>query len=522
MRARLLVQLEGATQFLVAAFVALLGFAVSNIDVVNIPISRRARWGALAVLALAAVAQAWLRLRRPALGPHHLVAAVLVALALLSALWSSEPRLTVGRALALLLFLGTMAALAVGAAGRPRVAGQLLLGLLAGATLLAVAGLVDLGLQPDRALVPATTQSPARYAGLGGNPNTMGMVFASTLPLVLWALLEVRALVGRVAVWAVALLFVGSIVASGSRGALVAATLGAVVFGLAIAASRRGRALVVAGAIGAALVGAGLMQLPQPAERNPVISPRIVPLPPIPFSEQEAQIRFPLESEIGFPRPGEESFRRSLLETSGRLPAWHGAIGQIAKRPLAGYGFGTEEKVFVDRYYLFISDKVENSFLGTALQLGLVGLGALLALLAAIVMRGRAALEQLRGAERRVAAASAGVAAAGLLLAVTQSFLTSPGSPAALPFWLSAFLLAGLSAPPPSSERLVRLDDRQRDEREHQPPDGHGKASLDVMCGEDDGVQGEERRRAGGRASSAESQREADERERDQQPVDGS
>jgi hypothetical protein len=465
------------------------------------------------------VAYAGLRWRTLRLGPQHALAGLLVALALVSTLWSSEPRLTLGRALALLAFLGTIAALAAGAAGRPRVAGQLLLGMLAAAAFIAVAGLVDLALQRDRALVPATTQSPARYNGLGGNPNAMAMVLASAVPLALWALREARSRAGRVAAGAMALLFFGSIVASGSRGALAAASAGTLVLGLALARRWRERLVAVVGS--ALLLGAGaaVMQVPQPADTNPVISPKIVPLPPVPFSQQEAQLRFPLESEIGFPRPGDEQFRRSPLETSGRLPAWRGAAGQVAERPVAGYAFGTEEHVFVDRYYLFISDKVENSFLGTALQLGLVGLALLLGLLAVIGWRGWRALSSLAGADRRVAAACAGTAVTGLVMSLTQSFLTSPGSSAAAPFWLSAFLLGALSGG--LAEAPPHLRGRQRDEREHETADGHREARLDVMRSQHGGVGEQEHGDAARRAVPAEAEQEAGRRRHEQEPVDG-
>jgi hypothetical protein len=427
--------------------------------------------------------------------------------------------LTAGRALALLAFLGTIAALAAGAAGRPRIAGQLLLGLLAGAAFVAVAGLVDLWLQHDRAVVPATTQSPARYSGLGGNPNTMAMVLASALPLALWAAREARSRAGRATAGGTALLFVGSIVASGSRGALVAAAAGTLVLLLALATSRRRRAYAFAASALLLGVGAVVMQLPQPAETNPVISPKIVPLPPIPFSDKEAQIRLPLESEIGFPRPGETQFRRSPLETSGRLPAWRGAAGQVAERPVVGYGFGTEEEVFVDRYYLFISDKVENSFLGTALQLGVVGLALLLVLLATVTRRGWRALASLGGADRRVAAACAGAAVAGLVMSVTQSFLTSPGSPAAAPFWLSAFLLAALSSRP--ADAPPRLGQREGDEREHEAADGHREAGLDVVRPERGRVREQEEADPARRAAPAETEDDTRRRQHEQEPVDG-
>jgi O-antigen ligase len=347
----------------------------------------------------------------------------------------------------------------------------------------------------------------------------MALLLASALPLALWALREARSFAGRAAAAATALLFVGSIVASGSRGALVAASAGAVVLGLAVARGRRERLAAVGGAVLLLGLGAALMQVPQAADTDPVISPRIVPLPPVPFSPQEAQQRLPLESEIGYPRPEDLPIRRSLLETSGRLPAWKGAVGQAAERSLVGYGFGTEEEVFVDRYYRFISDRVENSFLGTALELGLVGLVLLLALLAAIARRGRLALASLVGAERRVAAACAGVAVAGLVICVTQSFLTSPGSPAAAPFWLSAFLLAALSGG--SADARPGLDERQRDEREHEAPDGHREAGLDVVRPQHGRVGEEEQGHPPRRAVPAETEHEPGRRQHEQEPVDG-
>src|SRR5207342_2375095 len=96
-------------------------------------------------------------------------------------------------------------------AGRPREVGAVLLGALAGAVCVALAGLLSLAIDSDRAIVPATTQSPARYTGLGANPNTMAMVLAIAAPLALWALLEARSRRGKGAAAAVLLLLLGSV-----------------------------------------------------------------------------------------------------------------------------------------------------------------------------------------------------------------------------------------------------------------------------------------------------------------------
>src|SRR5205085_540348 len=76
---------------------------------------------------------------------------------------------------------------------------------------------------------------------------------------------------------------------------------------------------------------------------------------------------------------GAPTIRRTLFTSSGRRAAWVGAIHQTEDRPVAGYGFGTEALVFVDRYAAFDSDLVENSYIGAALQLGIAGLVLLLA-----------------------------------------------------------------------------------------------------------------------------------------------
>src|SRR5439155_1395691 len=175
----------------------------------------------------------------------------------------------------------TGAALATIAAARPEIEGAVLLGVLLGSTALALGGLLVLAFGHGDAIQSADTQSPARYQGLGGNPNTAAMLLALGVPLSLWVLLEARRLVVRALAGAALALLVGSIVASGS---------------------------------------------------------------------------------------------------SGRSQAWGGALHTAAQRPVAGYGFGTEEHAFVDRYYTFDSGRPENSYIGALLQLGVAGLVLLLAL----------------------------------------------------------------------------------------------------------------------------------------------
>ena len=135
--------------------------------------------------------------------------------------------------------------------------------------------------------------------------------------------------------------------------------------------------------------------------------------------------------------------RRSIFGSSGRIDAWGGALHEAARRPVVGHGFGTEQAVFVDRYYRFVGALPENSYLGLALQLGLVGL---LALAALVVVLARGGIRALGGPRSALAAAGLGVLAAGLVAAVAQSYLYSVGNIAAAALWIPSFMLAALDA----------------------------------------------------------------------------
>ncbi len=402
-----------------------------------------ARWLVLAAL-LAVVAAAG-RGDRLGLPPAVPVAAgAFVALALVSALWSVAPRLSVERAASLGLLFAAALLLADAVRGRAVSIERLLLGLLGGATAVGIAGLVMLLVAHGDAVEAASLEAPARFRGFGQNPNTASLLFALAVPVALWAALSARTR-PRQALFAAALaLLAGSIVASGSHGALVAGAVGALAPALARTGLTRSAAFAVA-AVGAALaVGAVIQTLPQPS--NAASTPAVAHSGPAPKPGYlNAEASYPLDADIGRPLPGggEPPLRRSFVATSGRSEAWAGAIHQAAQRPLLGFGFGTEARVFVDRYYRFFGGLPENSYIGIALQLGIVGLAALLALVAVLVVRGRAGLS---GPRRDLAAACLGVLAAGLAMAVVQSYLYSVGNIASATFWICAFLLPAVAA----------------------------------------------------------------------------
>jgi hypothetical protein len=476
---RLEVQLEGATQALVAGFVLAVAFVASHIQPWNMPGAKSIRWVALAELGFVAVA--FVFVRRRALVPVGVAAAaVLVALALVSAAWSIDPDLTLGRALSFAILLGVMAALAVGSGGDARICAQLLLGVLAAVTFIALAGVVELFHSYDQAVVPATRGQGARYNGIGQNPNQIAMLLALALPLALWAFTEARSRLGKGAAAALFAFFDVSLVASGSRGAIVGAAAGCI--GFVLVTLRRHRLLALAVISAFFALNVVVTQLPPTAETEPVLNPEFGQTPKL--SPQDLNSRLPLESEFGFPGENAPAGRRTLIFSSGRSQAWVGAFEQALERPLLGYGFGMEERAFTDRYYLFVGDRVENSYLGSLLQLGPLGVALVVVVLVLPLAVWLRRLALLDGESARVAAAAGGVAAAGLVLAVPQSFLTSVGSPPAAPFWLSLFLLGALA-------KRSRLSERDGDEREIEAAQRDPEPGLDVMRREHERIGGQ-------------------------------
>jgi len=407
------------------------------------------RWSALVVLLVLAAGWAWERRGGPLLPRAVGIATgALLAVALVSALWSVDPRLSFERAVSLGILLTVCFLLAQATAGRPREIEHVLLGVLGGAAAVAVAGLIVLVADHAHSVQAATIDIAQRYQGLGENPDTASLLYAVTLPIGVWFLLTARTRGRRALAAATVLLLYGSVVASISRGALLAGALGTVVLVVAWGGRTRRTAVAVVTIVAALAVGAGLEALPKPNSAAAAPPARSVPAPKSaarPSRYVDVEANYPLDADIGRPLPGggEPWKPRSFFGASGRSVAWTGALEQAWGRPLVGYGFGTERLVFVDRYFAFVGGLVENSYIGLALQLGIVGVVLLLALVATLVVTGWPALG---GPERSLAAACLGVLLAGLAIAAIQSYVYSVGNTATAALWISAFLLPAVAA----------------------------------------------------------------------------
>jgi O-antigen ligase len=391
------------------------------------------RWATLFVLCALALVWAARRGRDElfVFRPPALACAAFAGLAVLSTAWSVAPRLTFERAGTICVLFLAAAALAVAARDRPPAVAAVLVGLLGGVVAVAVASLLTLAFTHSNAVQPATDTYGARFQGYTQNPNTLGMLLSFGLPLAAWFVIATTGW-KRVLMAALTLLLFGELAATGSRGSLAAAFVG--LLALAVLDRRplgwRIAALVVCFVVFAC--GAAAARVAKPVSTQPAAPPTRLP--------NDAERSLPLESEIGLLRPGQAVPTRGFLSSSGRFRAWRGAIDQGDQRPVAGYGFGTESRVFVDRYYGLDSDVAENSYVGLYIQLGLAGLALFL------FVATRALVVGVRSAgSAAVAVPPVAVVSAGLVLAVGQSFVYSVGATGTVPFWICVFLTSALA-----------------------------------------------------------------------------
>jgi hypothetical protein len=446
--------LERAVQLTIA--VTLLVFVLAAGSILSwLDTARLLRWPLLLLLAGLSFLLALRRGRRVPFSRFALATGGFLVLALLSVLWSSEPLLTTAYAAAFTLLVATCAALAWATWGRPEAVGEIVDGILFGLALVAVGGLVLLAVDHDRAVMAATSEFASRYQGLGGGPNTATMVMALGVPLTAQRVLR-GSRGARIAAGTLLVLLLGSIVASGSRGALLAAFAGLATLAVLAARAPKRKLLALAGVAATFLVAVVAMRAPDPLPAG--TSSDFVP----PFAGHEAGSPFEpsgdyedanfvlrLQDDVGHPGFGVADTRRrtrTLLNSSGRAQAWTGTLELVAERPVAGYGFGLEDRVFVDRYISFNSAVPENSYLGLALQLGAAGVVALAGVLVLLLATGMRGIRRVDDEARLLLAAAAGAVVAGLVLGGFQSYLYAVGNNATLTFWLAAFLVAAAAA----------------------------------------------------------------------------
>jgi hypothetical protein len=431
-------QLDLVVPLLLAA--TLVAFATGSSSVVGIVrVGHAARWVALFALFAAA---ALLSLRRHALArlraPVITTALVFLGIAVESAIWSVNPRLTLERAATLVVLFATAAAIAAVCAGDLGRIRRMLWGIAAGAFIVTGLGLVVLVVDHPAAVEQATFDLPARYRGFGENPNTVSLLLALCLPVVTWLAFQARSRTELALAVGAGVAFDASIAASGSRGGIAAGFAGTFLVVALMRSPVRAR-LGAAAALGVLLAATIAVALAPTSKGEAAYTkppPSAAPSGPQPKPGYlNVQGAYPLEFDIGSQGPGEAApTHRALFGLTGRGEAWRGALDQANARPALGYGFGTEDRVFVDRYANFAAGLPENSYIGVFLQLGAVGLvafGVLVACLALVAVRERT---------RPEAILSLGVLVSALVLGLVQSYIYAVGDIGTVAVWVCVFL----------------------------------------------------------------------------------
>lgn len=407
-------------------------------------VGKDARWVLLFVLVASAAALFALRVAWSRARPFA-PAGWLVVLAAVSAAWSVAPGLSVERAVSLGVLFGAGFFIATAAASLGLIE-RVLVAILGGAVVVALLGLLILIVDRGAAL-QSVAGLPTRYRGLGEDANTAALLFGVVLPLAAWGVTRGGRRRRRIAAGVVFLLLDASIVGSLSRGTLIGGFIGVVLVALAAPPAWKARLSWSAAAVALAGISLGLSTIPASSASSGHAAPSATAGSNPRYVNVDHV--FPLDTDIGSPLPTASSATppAQTFTWNGRLAAWRGALSQVSKRSGTGYGFGTEERVFVNRYRGFGSSFPENSYIGFLLQLGAVGLALFLALAALWLGRAARAYRRLGERDRLALVACAGLVVAGLACAVVQSYLTSVGNIATAAFWIGAFLLAALGDP---------------------------------------------------------------------------
>ena len=366
-------------------------------------------------------------------------ALVLLALTIPVGIWASAlAELTLPKATGLILGLATFRAVTLAVRDRPTFVLALAAFCLSGLLVIAVGAVAAQWLNKVAALGMLTRRIPRLITSLpdlrasGVHPNMIAGVLTLYLPvfsaLVAWRV-PGRSIVSRLLLLAVyvvtTLLVAGMLVLTQSRSGWIGGAAGLLtlwaLWGLSGSHRwMRAMGLTVVLLVCVAVVGAGLYLGPQQVWQ-------VV---------YEAQSDAPVEAMVG------------SISMAGRVEIWNRALYVIRDVPFTGCGLGTFRRIVRAFYPLFLTPPdydiahAHNTFLQIALDLGLPGLAAYLALL---VAAGASCWRWARHGGPLARSVALGVAAglAGLhVFGLTDTL--SLGSKPGVAFWLALAVVASL------------------------------------------------------------------------------
>ncbi len=135
---------------------------------------------------------------------------------------------------------------------------------------------------------------------------------------------------------------------------------------------------------------------------------------------------------------------QNITSLSNRTEKWKAGVQYLLERPLQGFGFGTEHHLFAyhnvrENQYIRTGAYFHNSYLGLALQVGLVGALLFYVPIGVLLMREMRITFINPHDHLRVSLLS--VVLTCMIAAMASSDLYSMGNAKALPFWVSIMLL---------------------------------------------------------------------------------
>jgi hypothetical protein len=390
-----------------------------------------ARWTLLAGLSALNLVRPKQKLPLRKLLIVDVVAVVFLGYAMASAAYSVSPSLTVLRAASgILLYIAVFWTIwhFADAAGEDRVTDILI----AAACVVLLAGVV-ISTVPSLAGadVSEAAWSGGRFRGIMANPNAIGMMGILFLPLLLSRYMRRSRTLDLV----ILILIAGSVVLSGSRNGVLAASISTLYLLLRARAWKAGIAI-------AALTAILYLAMTSYISFKDVAVTR------------------------GIARLAESD---SLKTGGGRIEAWNVAIPIIKQEPVFGHGFGTEELIFRGkRFRRHVGAYVHNSYLGLAYQLGLLGVALLFVPLIGLFISRQFA----RGTVPVRTVGYEAMLLGGIAASFLESWIYSVGNAFAFPFWICVMLLLRASqfrAPQKASDQLSQTHTRHRAAR---PPIG--------------------------------------------------
>ncbi len=248
--------------------------------------------------------------------------------------------------------------------------------------------------------VPDQVFSSGRFEGIFQNPNSLGITCALFLPLALWHFLETKKMFS----FFIFFLMIIGLLFSASRNSINASVIALGYF--IYMHSKKSKPLVFFTSVSFLLIMVWTIQT-------------------------TAKLFFHTYYRAG-----------TFSSFGGRIELWPIALKLITLKPIFGYGFGVEEKVFSFEHAIpagLGSSYIHNSYLGMFLQLGVIGF--LLLFLPLFVLLFKELFSKQDATVNFLRHALRASVLAGLLCAIFESWVYSVGNAQSFPFWIMVMLL---------------------------------------------------------------------------------